>query len=1003
MSVSSLLSPNPYNLFVNDLGVNDLEGINGILNIGTNLADTTRINIGNGPVNPTPVFIDGIPFPGGFVSSIGPISLTPNNDGCIDTGGVFQLCTTSATQGGVFTNGAQQIGGLKTFVNSVQLPSAYGNVVSSPQVMTIDSSGNIGSENSSAILTLGPYGSTPNADGASLVSGVLTLQPASSTQPGGMSTLTQSILGAKTFLNTISVPATSSTSVGVINVGSMQLHDYISSGLESNVFLGQSAGNFTVSQGNNIGIGYESGLSLSSGTSNVIIGPQAALGMSTGSQNILIGQEAASNLVSGVHNTIVGYQSGINYTGSESHNVLFHNTGLVGESNAIHIGTSTQTACQIYGIYGNSPSSPSMVITDINGNLGSQAIPASGVLSLAAIGSTPNADGGSISGTTLTLQPANASFGGSLTTAAQTIAGLKTMNNGILLPTGQSIQGVSSSPILWQGPQGITSDIFVGRNAGSAQTAGSTDNVGIGASALLNHTNSTANTAVGFDSMGLSTTAANCTAVGFGTLTNLLTGTGNIAIGINAGSGYTSSESNNILIGANGLPGDANSIKIGSSLAGLTSCTIQGIYSASPSTPQMVIINSSGLLGSQAIPSSGVLSLAAVGSSPNANGGTISGTVLTLEPASSTQPGLMTAIAQTFAGAKTFNNTISLLDTTSSTVGVINIGSLAIHEFSAGGLTNVFIGQNAGNFTMTSSATVNVCIGANAGSLITSANSNVYVGASSGANNTTGGSNVGIGHTALFRVAGGNNNCAIGDGAGGGLTSGTNCVIIGSSAGSLFTTGNACVIIGSGAGISYTGSESNNILISNTGTVGESNAIHIGVQGSTLSCQIGGINSGNVVSSNTNNHLVQCDSNGVLTALENYNINPMAGNDLGLGVGTITAMTVRGVSTASPWPLQTDLILNGSVCTLRIPQFTITATSGASTNTAITFSIALPAGYRPTNPVSEQILMVSSSVVSNATNYITIAASGVVTINTNVAWSNSFGLVNDLCITFLAV
>jgi hypothetical protein len=51
---------------------------------------------------------------------------------------------------------------------------------------------------------------------------------------------------------------------------------------------------------------------------------------------------------------------------------------------------------------------------------------------------------------------------------------------------------------------------------------------------------------------------------------------------------------------------------------------------------------------------SGDLTLAAAGSSANANGATLAAQVLNLEPASASFPGIVTTGAQTFAGAKTF-------------------------------------------------------------------------------------------------------------------------------------------------------------------------------------------------------------------------------------------------------------------------------------------------------------------------------------------------------------
>lgn len=54
------------------------------------------------------------------------------------------------------------------------------------------------------------------------------------------------------------------------------------------------------------------------------------------------------------------------------------------------------------------------------------------------------------------------------------------------------------------------------------------------------------------------------------------------------------------------------------------------------------------------------LTLAAVGSSPNANAATISGTLLNLEPASASFPGVVTVGSQTIAGAKTLTSPLTV-------------------------------------------------------------------------------------------------------------------------------------------------------------------------------------------------------------------------------------------------------------------------------------------------------------------------------------------------------
>jgi hypothetical protein len=54
-----------------------------------------------------------------------------------------------------------------------------------------------------------------------------------------------------------------------------------------------------------------------------------------------------------------------------------------------------------------------------------------GVTTMGAIGAVPNANGASISGTTLTLQPADATYGGVLTAGTQSVAGAKTFTSSL--------------------------------------------------------------------------------------------------------------------------------------------------------------------------------------------------------------------------------------------------------------------------------------------------------------------------------------------------------------------------------------------------------------------------------------------------------------------------------------------------------------------------------------------------------------------------------------------
>lgn len=115
----------------------------------------------------------------------------------------------------------------------------------------------------------------------------------------------------------------------------------------------------------------------------------------------------------------------------------------------------------------------------------------------------------------------------------------------------------------------------------------------------------------------------------------------------------------------------------------------------------------------------GDVTLTAVGAVPNANGASLSGQALTLQPADGTNPGVLTAAAQTIGGTKTFANIINSGLTASQAVvtdGSKQLASLAYDSantasalvqrdgsgnFAAGTITATLTGTASGNTTIT--------------------------------------------------------------------------------------------------------------------------------------------------------------------------------------------------------------------------------------------------------------------------------------------------------------
>ena len=257
---------------------------------------------------------------------------------------------------------------------------------------------------------------------------------------------------------------------------------------------------------------------------------------------------------------------------------------------------------------------------------------------------------------------------------------------------------------------------------------------------------------------------------------------------------------------------------------------------------------------------SGVTTMAAIGAVPNANGASISGTTLTLQPADATYGGVLTNTTQDIAGSKRFTHATTRFTSASAKVdlyGVSNFnGGFQIYAEwairrtpTSGGQANCIAIGTAMNTTFT--GYYNIAIGDNSMAALTTGIRNCSIGLAAmqslttGTDNmaigkdamkliTTGYSNVGVGSNALYLQSTRNNNTAIGESAGyavdgnknvhigaytaydsgaGTLRAQNNNVIIGYQAG-FQNRGDGNIYIGYQAGYSET-TNSNLLMISN--------------------------------------------------------------------------------------------------------------------------------------------------------------------------------------------
>jgi trimeric autotransporter adhesin len=610
----------------------------------------------------------------------------------------------------------------------------------------------------------------------------------------------------------------------------------------ANGALGYLALNACTTGFSNVAIGSAALSVLTTGNGNVAVGTSAGLALTSGLANVAVGLTSLSQLTTGSNNTAIGYQSGRNYTGSESDNIAIgYNVGILSDSNTIRLGsygsgTGQQNKCYIAAAYSN--------------------------------------------------YGTNNTFIGE-TTGNTTLTG--------------------------------TGNVGVGKTAISALTTGGNNSI-VGFLGGASITTGTNNSGIGVQSLNTLSTGTFNSAVGSVALQALATGSYNIAMGYQSGLSYTGAESSNIVIGSQGTVGESNVIRIGTDGTGtqqqsqmFTAGSLTSARGITATTGNIATTNGSLIAGNTAastssseldfnksrsggvITSGDVLGLIAFEGHDGSGyvvssqiKSTSSGTIATNRVASNleffTHPDSTTASTQRMtinsAGDVTINSPDSGTAFTVSGGGAsitgtttINTTGSATTTIGTGGTGAVNIGNATGNTsvtgTLTTSAGITATTGnivATAGNLVASAGNvtmpdttstfaagtlkiktvpvvhildisgnatNTFVGPNAGTNagpmTSAAVNNVAVGTANLRALTSGNNNTAIGYNSLLAASTGTKNTGCGTQALNGITTGSSNTALGYQAGANLvTGSESSNIHINNLGINGESNVMRIG-------------------------------------------------------------------------------------------------------------------------------------------------------------------------------
>lgn len=190
-----------------------------------------------------------------------------------------------------------------------------------------------------ALTTPGAIGGTTASTGAFTTLTSSSTTDSTTTATGAIQTLGGLGVAKSIFAGgIINIPTTTSTVGQIKQNGTRLLHSYGT----QNLFLGDGAGNFTLTGSANTGIGRLTLSSITSGGQNIGLGDGTMFQLTSGSDNLAIGRSSLNVLVSGSQNTAVGASALRSATASSNVGIGFQSGYAIGSGNGnVSIGQNS--------------------------------------------------------------------------------------------------------------------------------------------------------------------------------------------------------------------------------------------------------------------------------------------------------------------------------------------------------------------------------------------------------------------------------------------------------------------------------------------------------------------------------------------------------------------------------------------------------------------------------------------------------------------------------------